>query len=233
MRGSVARLTDATDHLSSAGPQCRVQGHHAAAGRDHEDAERAFGNRVFSKPRQERKYEPDVILVFYKSLPPCPLSSSRYASGSVGEIIIQYGRLTHFQIAEAYRRHGITPTTRDLVVVKILVTPTASSSAAAASDTTAVVESDENAKAPLTAQDVEKHLQTHVQGTPVPFTDQALSELTDWGRVRKYYKLNGIGWLDGIKDEAAKNREMGMLVMGGMALRGYDHGTGTRKEDES
>lgn len=42
----------------------------------------------------------------------------------------------------------------------------------------------------------------------------------DWGRVRKYYKLNGVGWLDGIKDPAAKNREMDTLVMGGMALRG-------------
>jgi hypothetical protein len=29
-----------------------------------------------------------------------------------------------------------------------------------------------------------------------------------------------MGWLDGIKDAAAKKREMDTLVMGGMALRG-------------
>ncbi|KAI1290969.1 kinase binding protein CGI-121-domain-containing protein [Xylaria venustula] len=111
-------------------------------------------------------------------------------------------------ISEAYRRHGITPTSRALVIVKILIKPQPSSDTT--SDTTT----------PLTAQDVEKHLLTHVQGKPVPFTDETLSELTDWGRVRKYYKLNGVGWLDGIKDPAAKNREMDILAVSGMALRG-------------
>ncbi|KAI1128733.1 kinase binding protein CGI-121-domain-containing protein [Nemania abortiva] len=114
-------------------------------------------------------------------------------------------------IAESYRRHGITPTTRDLVIVKVLVNETVSSAAA---------DSDTGAKHPLTAQDVEEHLRTHVQGRAVPFTDEALAELTDWGRVRKYYKLNGVSWLDGIKDPAAKTGEMNMLIMGGMALRG-------------
>ncbi|RWA09113.1 hypothetical protein EKO27_g5994 [Xylaria grammica] len=117
-------------------------------------------------------------------------------------------------ISEAYRRYGITPTSRALVIVKVLVTPPVPSSATAAPETTS------EAKPPLTAQDVEKHLLTHVQGKSVPFTDQVLSELTDWGRVRKYYKLNGVGWLDGVKDQAAKNRETDRLVMGGMALRG-------------
>ncbi|KAI3334056.1 kinase binding protein CGI-121-domain-containing protein [Ustulina deusta] len=114
-------------------------------------------------------------------------------------------------IAEAYRRHGIAPTSRGLVIVKVLVAP---------STATDITTPATDAKVPLTAQDVEKHLLTHVRGKPVPFTDQTLSALTDWGRVRKYYKLNGVSWLDGIKDQAAKNREMDMLVMGGMALRG-------------
>ncbi|KAI0466687.1 kinase binding protein CGI-121-domain-containing protein [Xylaria cf. heliscus] len=119
-------------------------------------------------------------------------------------------------IAEAYRRHGITPTTRNLVIVKVLVTPPGTSSSSSPS----IGDSDTPAKAPLTAQDVEEHLRSHVQGKPVPFTDETLSELTDWGRIRKYYKLNGMSWLDGIKDQSAKNREIDMLVMGGMALRG-------------
>ncbi|KAJ3579883.1 hypothetical protein NPX13_g688 [Xylaria arbuscula] len=121
-------------------------------------------------------------------------------------------------IAEAYRRHGITPTTRDLVIVKVLVSP--SSSVLGANTTPSTTLEIENNAPTLTAQDVEKHLQANVQGTPAPFTDETLSELTDWSRVRKYYKLNGVGWLDGIKDPAAKKTEMGALVMGGMALRG-------------
>ncbi|KAI1279337.1 kinase binding protein CGI-121-domain-containing protein [Xylaria sp. FL0933] len=122
-------------------------------------------------------------------------------------------------IAEAYRRHGITPTSRSLVIVKVLVTPQ-SSVTESTTTTSAETAGTADAKAPLTAQDVEKHLLTHVQGNPLPFTDETISELTDWGRVRKYYKLNGMGWLDGIKDPVAKSREMDMLVMGGMALRG-------------
>ncbi|KAI0538895.1 kinase binding protein CGI-121-domain-containing protein [Xylaria digitata] len=122
-------------------------------------------------------------------------------------------------ISEAYRRYGITPTSRDLVIVKILVTPSVPLSTTAAPETSETT-SAADAKTPLTAQDVEKHLLAHVQGKPVSFTDQTLSDLTDWGRVRKYYKLNGVGWLDGIKDQATKNSEMDMLVMGGMALRG-------------
>ncbi|KAI1347497.1 kinase binding protein CGI-121-domain-containing protein [Xylaria sp. FL0043] len=123
-------------------------------------------------------------------------------------------------IAEAYRRHGITPTSRSLVIVKVLVTPQSSVTEPTTTTTSAETAGIADAKAPRTAQDVEKHLITHVQGKPLPFTDETLSELTDWGRVRKYYKLNGMGWLDGIKDSAAKNREMDMLVMSGMALRG-------------
>lgn len=75
-------------------------------------------------------------------------------------------------------------------------------------------------KGPLTAQDVENHLTTHVEGTAAPFNDQVLSQITDWPKVRKYYKLNGIGWVDAIKDESAKRRELEMLVLGSMALRG-------------
>lgn len=56
---------------------------------------------------------------------------------------------------------------------------------------------------------------------PVPFADDALQAegLTDWPKVRKYYKLNNVGWLDGVKDEALRRRETELLVLGGMALR--------------
>lgn len=38
--------------------------------------------------------------------------------------------------------------------------------------------------------------------------------------MRKYYKLNGVNWLDSVKDEAMKRGEMEVLVLEGMALRG-------------
>ncbi|KAI1155493.1 kinase binding protein CGI-121-domain-containing protein [Nemania diffusa] len=123
-------------------------------------------------------------------------------------------------IAESYRRYGITPASQDLVIVKVLVAPPVLSSDAAASESRLAPESGTSVKRLSTAQAIEEHLFTHVQGRSVPFADQTLEELTDWGRVRKYYKLNGVSWLDKIKDPAAKNREMNMLIMGGMALRG-------------
>lgn len=78
----------------------------------------------------------------------------------------------------------------------------------------------EDQSSELTSQDVEAHLQEHVEGISVPFSDEILSEITDWTKVRKYYKLNGIGWMDAIKDESLKRREMEMLVLGSIALRG-------------
>ncbi|KAJ8115848.1 hypothetical protein ONZ43_g4574 [Nemania bipapillata] len=120
-------------------------------------------------------------------------------------------------IAESYRRYGITPESRDLIIVKVLVTPLVSSSS---SPPAVETDSDASAKPLLTPQTIEEHLLTHVKGRPVPFTDLTLGELTDWGRVRKYYKLNGVSWLDKIKDPATKDKEMNMLIMSGMALRG-------------
>lgn len=103
------------------------------------------------------------------------------------------------QISEAYRRFGITGTTTSLIIIKVLITPPST----------------------LTPAAIEQHLLTHVQGTPTPLTDEVLqSSLTDWAKVRKYYKLNGVNWLDSVKDEAMKRGEMEVLVLEGMALRG-------------
>ncbi|KAI1321971.1 kinase binding protein CGI-121-domain-containing protein [Xylariaceae sp. FL0255] len=106
-------------------------------------------------------------------------------------------------ITESYRRHGITPSSRNLVIVKVLFPDTS------AAETV-----------PKTLEDVQRHLVANVKGTPHAFTDETLSQLTDWSRVRKYYKLNGVAWLDGVKDEKAKAHESDMLILGGMALRG-------------
>ncbi|KAI0377534.1 hypothetical protein F5Y04DRAFT_264077 [Hypomontagnella monticulosa] len=101
-------------------------------------------------------------------------------------------------ISEAYRRFGITPASKHLIIVKVLISSSSS----------------------LTPDAVAQHLQTNVQGTPIPFTEAALqSELTDYAKVRKYYKLNSVSWLDGVADETLRRREAEMLVLGGMALR--------------
>lgn len=58
-----------------------------------------------------------------------------------------------------------------------------------------------------------------MEGTAVPITDEELAKVTDWTKVRKYYKLN-VPHLTTIKDEQAKLKEAEMLILGAMALRG-------------
>ena len=54
----------------------------------------------------------------------------------------------------------------------------------------------------------------------MPVTDENLASAADLPKIRKYYKLNGLNWLDGIKDDAVRQKEMETLVIGAMALRG-------------
>lgn len=51
-------------------------------------------------------------------------------------------------------------------------------------------------------------------------TDENITAVTDMSKVSKYYKLNGLGWLDSIKDPIAKRKETEMIIIGSMALRG-------------
>jgi EKC/KEOPS complex subunit CGI121/TPRKB len=104
-------------------------------------------------------------------------------------------------IAEAYRRYGISPETKDIAVVKVLIDR-------------------EGDAVSRTFKDVEAHLQSNVEGDPVPVDDAMIVQTTDWSKLRKYHKLNNIGWLDAVKDEKKKNRELEMMVVSAMALRG-------------
>ncbi|KXJ96191.1 kinase binding protein CGI-121-domain-containing protein [Microdochium bolleyi] len=119
-------------------------------------------------------------------------------------------------IAEAYRRFGITPTSKDIIIVKVLISPASSSSS-----------SSPPPEQTATAETVAAHLAAHVQGTPSSFTDAVVAQGTDWAKVRKYYKLNsGVAVLDGLPKggadggDEARRRELETLVLGGMALRG-------------
>ncbi|KAH7156759.1 protein CGI121 [Dactylonectria macrodidyma] len=104
-------------------------------------------------------------------------------------------------IADSYRRFGISPSTKDLIVVKI---------AFPAEDGTPA----------LTAEQIWDHLKANVEGEALALTDENLTAVTDLAKVRKYYKLNGLKWLDDIKDDALRKKEVETLVIGGMALRG-------------
>ncbi|KAK8058017.1 EKC/KEOPS complex subunit [Apiospora phragmitis] len=104
-------------------------------------------------------------------------------------------------ISEAYRRYGVQPSTKDVVVVKVLI-------------------SREGSPSSLSPEDVGKHLQTHVQGESVSCSDEELAKVTDWPKLRKYHKLNGLPWIEAIKDEKAKKNELEMLIISAMAMRG-------------
>ncbi|SPJ76338.1 Protein CGI121 [Fusarium torulosum] len=104
-------------------------------------------------------------------------------------------------IADAYRRYGISPSTKDLLVVKVTFPG-------------------EDGAEPLTHDQIWEHLRSNVEGEAVSITDDQISTTTDVPKVRKYYKLNGLKWLDDIKDEKVKKQEMESLVIGAMALRG-------------
>jgi EKC/KEOPS complex subunit CGI121/TPRKB len=54
----------------------------------------------------------------------------------------------------------------------------------------------------------------------VPLTDDELSQVTDWPKVRKYYRLNGVPALDRLADEGERRKQSERLAIMGMALRG-------------
>jgi EKC/KEOPS complex subunit CGI121/TPRKB len=100
------------------------------------------------------------------------------------------------QIAEAYRRYGITKDTKDLFVVKI------------------------TKNGEPTSESIASHLSANVEGEQLAATDENITPITDLSKVYKYYKLNGLNWLDKIDNPAARHRELEMLVLGSMALKG-------------
>ncbi|PHH93062.1 hypothetical protein CDD83_1764 [Cordyceps sp. RAO-2017] len=104
-------------------------------------------------------------------------------------------------IADAYRRFGISPATKHLIVVKVTF-PTAS------------------CPHPPSANSIWTHLSANVQGHAVSATDENIGSATDPAKVRKYYKLNGLSFLDSIKTDDEKRAEMELLILSSMALRG-------------
>ncbi|TGO08198.1 hypothetical protein BTUL_0221g00150 [Botrytis tulipae] len=107
-------------------------------------------------------------------------------------------------IAESFRRFGITPTTTSLLVVK--VAPASS------------------------ASQISEHLSSVIEGEPVPFDDESLASMVDIARVKKLYKLNALGGgakkggANGVsgktENKVDERKELEIMVLGAMALRG-------------
>ncbi|GIC84622.1 EKC/KEOPS complex subunit CGI121/TPRKB [Aspergillus udagawae] len=93
-------------------------------------------------------------------------------------------------IADSFRKFGISDSTADLLVVKVSVTPD------------------------VTHESVAAHLQQSIEGSSVPFADETLSEISDVSKIKKAYKLGALGAQDDEK------RRLELSLIGAIALRG-------------
>lgn len=124
-----------------------------------------------------------------------------------------------YQIAESFRRFGITPSTTSLLAIKVSTSPSVNVGA------------------------VERHLLESIEGTSLPFDDSEIARFTDMAKVQKIYKLAGVvrgsescnskkmkveqEKKEGIdntsstsRKEDAERKRLESLVLGLMALRG-------------
>lgn len=76
----------------------------------------------------------------------------------------------------------------------------------------------------ITHESVAAHLAQNVQGTPLPFDDNALSEISDVAKIKKAYKLGSLpsgppsDQVNG--SSGGKERQLELSVLGAIALRG-------------
>ncbi|PMD20871.1 CGI-121-domain-containing protein [Hyaloscypha hepaticicola] len=140
------------------------------------------------------------------------LLESRLRSRNVHSEIV-FSLSPNNNASESFRRFGITPSTTNLLIIKV-TTPSSA----------------------LTASEIQSHLTSSIEGEQVPFEDSILQQLTDVPRVKKIYKLNSNGGGgkkngqlngtggDGLSisrnGEESERKELELLVLGAMALRG-------------
>jgi EKC/KEOPS complex subunit CGI121/TPRKB len=123
------------------------------------------------------------------------------------------------QIAESFRRFGVSDTTSTLLAVKVI-------------DTTNT----------LTYPDPSSHLSASVEGTRIEFNDATLKDIADLPRLTKIYKLTpgadmpGAGkrgkggrsgssvapekQMNGTSEDVDQIKEMEAVILGTMALKG-------------
>ncbi|KAB8258991.1 kinase binding protein CGI-121-domain-containing protein [Aspergillus pseudonomiae] len=102
-------------------------------------------------------------------------------------------------IADSFRKFGISDSTKDLLVVKVSITPE------------------------ITHDSVATHLAQSVEGSPVPFNDETLSEIADVAKIKKAYKLGALPSAPAGQVNGAGNSDSMRLensIIGAIALRG-------------
>lgn len=83
------------------------------------------------------------------------------------------------QIADSYRRFGVTDNTTSLLAIKVGTGPIDRAADASSKDT----------GQKISLQSVTEHLKANIEGQGLDFTDEELSQLTDMAAVNKVYKL--------------------------------------------
>jgi len=127
--------------------------------------------------------------------------SSRLKSRNVHSEIV-FCLSPNNNIAESFRKFGITDSTKDLLVVKVSVTPD------------------------ITHDSVVEHLGKFIEATPLPFDDETLATLSNISKIRKVYKLSPAlavaATTSSCIGEAGGGEKKGLeaCVLGAMALRG-------------
>jgi len=113
---------------------------------------------------------------------------------------ISIGPTDNTQIADSYRKFGITDSTTDLLVFKIPVTSS------------------------ITYESVSAHLGESVQGSLVAFNDDTLSEIADVAKIKKAYKLGSLpsqpAKTDQLNGHDDGRRQLEICLLGAIALRG-------------
>ncbi|KAL4791972.1 kinase binding protein CGI-121-domain-containing protein [Aspergillus venezuelensis] len=113
------------------------------------------------------------------------------------EIVFSFSSTNN--IADSFRKFGISDATTSLLVIKVSVAPK------------------------ITHDTVAAHLAQSVEGTSVPFDDENLSGISDVAKIKKAYKLGALssipaGQANGTADKA--KRQLELSVLGAIALRG-------------
>jgi EKC/KEOPS complex subunit CGI121/TPRKB len=108
------------------------------------------------------------------------------------------------QIAESFRRFGVTSKTTSLLAIKVL-------------------------PASASTEIVATHLQDSVRGKPLPFTDETIAQHSDMALIRKIYKLSSSNTIRGAASSSSVNgtrskekeiKEAEAVVLGMMAIKG-------------
>ncbi|KAF7715017.1 Uncharacterized protein PECH_006034 [Penicillium ucsense] len=93
--------------------------------------------------------------------------NSRLKSHNVhSEIVFSFNPTNN--IAESFRKLGISDSTKDLLIIKVSVSPD------------------------ITHDSVATHLASSVEGVPMSFDDSTLSEIHDINKIKKLYKLGAL-----------------------------------------